>query len=378
MTDAITAPAGGADDIVSVPVSTPVSGDKTPIDLSEAARQLSAYRWKRDHPEEAAPAPAATPAPAAPQQAAAVEPPAQAQPDLAPDANVDPLLADPGATTNVADPAQQPTIEPPRSWSKEEKAEFATYPPEAQEKIARREQERDTAIRRAQNEAAEQRKAIDAERNEVQQARQRYEQALPALLNTLQEQQRGEFADIRSMSDVEKLAREDWPRYALWDAQQKKIAAVAQEVQATQQRQAQEYSAQWNDYATKQDKLLMDRVPELTDKTKAQRFADAAASVYRNVGFDDAELADLWSGKKSISLRDARLSQIVIDAARWREAKANAAKVTKTPPPPVQRPGTASAAITAADAEIQALEKAFNKDPSVKNAAALRIARQRS
>ena len=90
-------------------------------------------------------------------------------------------------------------------------------PRETQEYLASREQERDREIRRSQNEAAEQRKALDAERSKVEQARAQYESALPQLLETLQQQQAGEFGDVKTLADVEKLAREDWPRYLQWD-----------------------------------------------------------------------------------------------------------------------------------------------------------------
>jgi len=50
-------------------------------------------------------------------------------------------------------------IEPPRAWPKEEKAAFALLPPDIRNVIARRENERDAWLRRAQNKAAEERKA---------------------------------------------------------------------------------------------------------------------------------------------------------------------------------------------------------------------------
>jgi hypothetical protein len=59
--------------------------------------------------------------------------------------------------------SEEQPIEPPRSWSREQKEEFRTYPREAQEKVAFRERERETALRRGQNEVAEQRKAVEAE-----------------------------------------------------------------------------------------------------------------------------------------------------------------------------------------------------------------------
>ena len=55
-------------------------------------------------------------------------------------------------------------IEAPRSWNKSEKAMFTGLPFEAQQVIARREQDRETTLRRAQNEAAELRRLkVEAE-----------------------------------------------------------------------------------------------------------------------------------------------------------------------------------------------------------------------
>jgi hypothetical protein len=51
-------------------------------------------------------------------------------------------------------------IEPPRSWRAEDKVLFATLDPMVRDVIARRESERDAWLRRQQNKAAEERKAL--------------------------------------------------------------------------------------------------------------------------------------------------------------------------------------------------------------------------
>ena len=53
-------------------------------------------------------------------------------------------------------------VEPPRSWNKEEKAEWALLPPAVREAITRRESEREVALRRAQNKLADERKRLEA------------------------------------------------------------------------------------------------------------------------------------------------------------------------------------------------------------------------
>src|SRR5437588_150606 len=100
-----------------------------------------------------------------------------------------------GETESQPEPATEPPIEPPRSWTKDEKERFKTLPRETQEYLASRETERDREIRRSQNESADQRKALDAERQKLEQARTQYESALPQLLDTLQQQQPAEFHD---------------------------------------------------------------------------------------------------------------------------------------------------------------------------------------
>ena len=134
-------------------------------------------------------------------------------------------------------PAEEAPIEAPRSWTKAEKERFGTLPRETQEYLAQREQERDTALRRSQNEQAERTKALTVREQQIEMARRHYEQALPALMQTLNDQAAGEFPDIRTQADVEKMAREDWPRFAIWQAHQMKVAAVRQDMQNSYQRQ---------------------------------------------------------------------------------------------------------------------------------------------
>ncbi len=169
--EAVSVPAATASDAISVSDAAwapPATGDKGPLSVRDAARSLSDARYKRDaelNTQAEAP-PAAEPAPELPEQG-----------------NADPLEA-PGETAE-AEPAELPTIDPPRSWTKGEKERFATLPRETQEYIADREQERERAIRQSQNEAAEKTKAVTAKEQQLEQIRQ-------------QAQSRGVTAEIQS------------------------------------------------------------------------------------------------------------------------------------------------------------------------------------
>lgn len=326
MSDTHAAPEAAAEAIAPPPVVAPAQAPVA-VDVSEAARQMAKWRNEQRKPAEPPPAPK--------------EPAAEPPKELAEKPTSDPPQEAPAETTEEAEPAELPPIEPPRSWTKEEKEEFLTYPREAQEKIARREQDRETALRRSQNEAAEKLKGLSAKEEQAERVRQQYETALPSLLQLLQEQQQGEFSDIKTMADVEKLAREDWPRYALWDAQQKKIAAVSAEVKAAQDRQTSEYKSKWAEFSTKEDAKAVERIPELADKDKAAKIANDVMATLERSDITRDEFAKAWTGEASISPRDARWQEIMVKAARYDQAKANVAKPAPKPVPPVQRPGVA-------------------------------------
>jgi hypothetical protein len=320
------------------PVATPAVSAE-PITARDAAKALADIRWKRNNPTPETPA---------------AEPPQEIQAEQADSA---PPTEEPAAlpTEVEVEPAEQPPIDPPRSWSKEWKEEFAAYPRDVQEKISQREQERDTALRRSQNENAERLKGLTAKEQAAEQARLQYEQALPALMQALQSQQQGEFSDIKTMADIEKLAREDWPRYALWDAQQKKIAAVHQEQKAAQERQQSEAKKQWDDFASKEDAKFAELHPEYSDEKKSAAMAKAVFATAEKAGITREQLTDAYHGKLSFSPRMAAVQEILLKAALYDQAKASAAKVAPKPLPPVQRPGARGERVDQASLELKGL-----------------------
>lgn len=355
------APVGGEGAPAPVAVVTPANDQ--PMSARDAGRALANWRveQQKKSKEEAAPEESETP----------VEQPNE----LADEASAAPPDEAPGETTEV-EPAEQPSFDAPRSWTKEAKEAFKLLPPGLQKDVAELERSREVEIRRSQNEVAEKLKTLTVKEQAAEQVKQQYEAALPSLLQALQEQQQGEFSDIKSMADVERLAREDWPRYALWDAQQKKIGAVQQELRSAQERQSVEFRQKWSDFTSKEDQAFADKAPEMADPSKAKVLADAAVGVLRDSGFSDQELAKLWNGEASVSLRDHRVQLIVRDAVKLRQAQ-KAAKVVPKPVPPVQRPGTAPVRTSAGDAEIQALKTKLATSGSARDAAALLSAQRR-
>ncbi len=333
----------------------PPATSQPALSPSEAGRMLASFRRNESKVQESQPKEAVDQSlgdinsSLRKHMASTNESPAQAE-DAAPPQEA------PGETQATEPEPEVPPIEPPRSWTKDEKERFATLPRETQEYLATREQERDAATRRSQNEAAEKLKGLTAKEQAVEQARQQYESALPILLQNLQATHAGEFADLKTMADVQKMAAEDWPRYIRWDAAQKQIAAVQQEAQVAQQRQHQERFSKFAEFASKEDALLTEKVPEMADEKKAADLQKKAVNALKAIGFNEQELGEAWNGQKPLELRDHRVQLLIRDAALWRDAQSKANEVTKKPIPPVQRPGTQRVAGADSVAEIQRLE----------------------
>ena len=80
-------------------------------------------------------------------------------------------VGNPVATPVVRTITGASTIDAPRSWAKDDKLAFHELPHEVQIIVARREQDRETALRRAQNKFAEELKQIRKETNDANENR---------------------------------------------------------------------------------------------------------------------------------------------------------------------------------------------------------------
>lgn len=286
---------------------------------------------------------------------------------------------DPGeTTTDEAEPEAEalPPIERPRSWAKDLDEEWASYPREAQEKIAKREQERDAATRRSQNEAADIRKAAEAERTQAEQARKDYEAKLPGLMQALQDAQAGTFSDVRTMDDVTRLAAEDPFRYLQWQAHQQKLQAVNYELEKKNERTQTEQQNNWQKLVSDENAKFIERVPEFADKTKAQELTTKAVERLSDLGFTQNELADLANGKERLPIYDHRIQQLLVDSLKLAEIQKAPLKAIPKPVPAVQRPGV-SAPKSNSDA-VQANRNKLNSSGSVEDAYALYQAKQKA
>lgn len=356
MSDEANAPVGG--EVASAaPANTPASD--APLTVLEAAEAYASRRQKE--PEQADGADAAA-----------------TDPKLADKANTAPVEEQATGETQEADPAEKPPIEPPRSWTKEAKERWNALPPETQEYLAQREQERDREVRRSQNETAEKLKGLSAKEQEVERVRQEYEAKLPSVMQMLQEAQAGAFPDIRNMDDVTRLANEDPFRYLQWQAHQQKLQAVSYEMEKSQERQTHEHQTKWAEYVNKENALVAEKLPEFADKAKAAELQSKAVDRLTDLGFTQSELADLASGREHLSIYDHRIQLLIADSLKLAGIQQAKAAVAAKPVPQVQRPGVAQPKGAAADANVQALSQRLTSTGSVKDAFALYQAKRKA
>ena len=281
-----------------------------------------------------------------------------------------------GEAPEVSEPAETPSLDPPRSWTKEDKETFKTLPRETQERLVEIDRARELEIRNGQNEIAQQRRAAQEEALRAQQLRQQYENQLPWLQQMVLQQGQGEFADIQSMADVERLSREDWPRYVQWDAHQKKVAAIQQQQQYAQQRQYQERQQAWQYFIAEQDRKFKELAPEFNDVKKIPELQKQAVDYLKGVGLTEAEIVQGYNTNPVF--RDARMQKIIHDAAQLSAAVAKAKTAAKPNLPPVQRPGVAATKGERNSSDMQALTSKLERSGKIDDAVAVLVARRKA
>lgn len=299
--------------------------------------------------------------------------PATAEHESPVEGDADPVT-DPGEDEG-AEPAE-PAIDRPKSWSKDEDAEWQSLPRNMQQKIVARELERDNGTTRSQQEAANARKAAEAERTSAEQARQLFESKTKAALDVLEREQLRDFPDIRTLDDVAKMAMEDPFRKIQWDVHQQRMQQAAYDAQLADQRKAQEHQTNWAKFVQTESSAFAESVPEY--KAKKADYDTKAAAILREIGFTDDELNKLASGEEKIPLFDRRIQRLLFDRIKLSEIQSAPKAVVKPGLPLVQRPGTSKPAGSTVSAEIQTLTRQLNETGDIRTATRLYELEQRA
>ena len=225
-------------------------------------------------------------------------------------------------------------VNAPASWKTEERDLFRTLPPPLQARIAARERERERAINEALRETAAHRKADEGRRQSQEAERFAYQQQLGALVHGMQQQLGAEFAEIRTPADLVALAQKDPARYAVLRARQDALQQAQIQNQQIQAQMAEQQNAQLETYAQGEKAALIEKRPDLKDRTKRERFARELKSYAVSVGYAAEQFDSNLSHVNLLVLEKAML----YDRARRARAEAEV-----RPVPRVQQPGTGAA-----------------------------------
>lgn len=223
-------------------------------------------------------------------------------------------------------------IDPPSSWSAADKLTFQDLPIEAQRAIAQREAQRERFVNEKAREIAEQRKALEAEREAIAQDRQGKMGQLDAALSAMAAEIQGEFSDV----NWETLAATDPAEYVALKAKyESRVQKFNQAKQARdeQARQAQgEQQERLAQFIKAEQEALFEKLPEWSDPDRAKTEKAELLQAGKSYGFTDDELSQLIDHRTVLVLRDA---------AKYRALQKSKAKVAKkvADKPKVQKPG---------------------------------------
>lgn len=270
----------------------------------------------------------------------------------------------------VEEEAPEPVVDPPYYWPADAKEQFGKLPAELQELVAEQEKGRDTAIRSAQQQLAEARKAATTEA-------QKLIEQMPAIETAL--------AEVKAAYAAEDWDTVKWAEWADADpvkAFQAKLVFDAQTRQMQQLETARQKAEdeQFKAYTVEQAEELQKLAPAIAADNAVR--SDIVKYLIDDNGYD----ADLIRGIRAkdvviahkAMLWDRAQSKAKAQIAPGAVRPAQTASPRKaTPSAPVARPVRPATAATAPSPKRAVVERetSFKAKPSTENAIALLLAR---
>lgn len=210
---------------------------------------------------------------------------------------------------------------------------------------------------------AEQRKAVEAERIAIEQAKQArdaYSQRLSLIEEFLSKQNDGE--DLNALKEVDPIG------YAVKVAErterEKQLAMVQAERQRMAQQRFAEQQAVLQQHIQQEAKRLAEVIPEYGDEKRGNEVRQTIRSFAKEVGFTDQELSQAY---------DSRQVQVLWMAAQYAKLQKQKPELTKKmqSAPKMLSPGVAANQKNAADESTKKAHSQLRKSGKVSDAAAL-------
>jgi hypothetical protein len=261
----------------------------------------------------------------------------------------------------------QPEVELPPSWPSDMAEEWQTLPAPVREKIVAREAEREAAVNAKFQEAANLRKANEAEINEAKTNRQRFAEAADFLMSVVQPQKPPASMLDPNSSDYNPDAYHLASRR--FEEQVGLLQTVAQQrAELAQQESAEAEKARAARIAEINEKAMPDLVklvPDFSDEAKAQpAFMDLAKYALSQGVPEETELSAFTAVELKILAKARKHDEMVA-------AQAKVQPKAQKPAAPVVKPGvTTPRAAVQQQRQKQALER-LDRSGSIDDAAAV-------
>lgn len=276
------------------------------------------------------------------------------------------------ATGDEEGQTEQPqvaAIEPPNSWTAEEKQLFTQLPPELQQAVVRRDSEREKLTLTQSQKATEEAKRLEAERQQV--ANDRAQQV--TLLQSVLFQLTPELQRFQNI-DWDKLAREKPAEWAqerqAFDGLQLRWNMAQGQIARIQDQQRQEADKQQRTFLTEQYGKLIEKVPEFADKAKFKAAGEEIAKYLPE--FTAEEISGIADHRQFLAARDAMLYRKAQALRLQAQTKKVPATPVRAPLKPAARQGNAREEAQAR--ELGALHETLRKSGTTQAAADLLVA----
>lgn len=363
-------------EVQSAPPQSPAPPPDNPVMTAEEAATWLSKEFDETPKEEETPA--EQPA-EAPQEEASEESDQTGTEEAPPDEAAPPSEeAEASEQEDEADDAQDDDlvpIDPPRTLSKDKRETFKSLPREVQERWAEIEDQNSREIQRIQSKSAEERRAMEAELKAAEEARQKYENALPQVMHMLNDELAAKFPDIKTWDDAQRLQAKDPNRYMQWDLLVKKQNAIQSDYAESQRRQREEIQGNFSRYVQEQDAKFIESHPTWGDADQGPKLQKAAVEYLEDVGYSRDEIADFWNNGQPLSARDYRFQSVIADLVdskrRLKNAEQAVSRARAKPSQPVVRPGSPKPKGSEKSEEHERLQARLKQSGRVEDAVAL-------
>jgi hypothetical protein len=209
---------------------------------------------------------------------------------------------------------------------------------------------------------AEQRKALETERQAVEQAkalRDQYAERLQAIQQVLAEQSKGENLEALKESDPIGYA----VRVAELQQRREQLAAVQAEQQRIAFQQQSEHQQRLAQLVAEEQQKLAQAIPEFADPQKGETVRGEIRNYAKQLGFTDQELAQVYDSRAVLTLwKAAQYDKLLSQKPGVQKKVAEAPKVLK--------PGT-SRPVNTEEMAIRDQRKVLKKTGKARDAAAI-------